>query len=59
MSKDSISYKNRKLQVYHRISILIDNFYFGLTPVNSILRNLILLIMPVKILTFIKSKIYK
>lgn len=59
MSKDSISYKNRKLQVYHRISILIDNFYFGVTPISSILRNLILLIIPVKILTFIKSKIYK
>ncbi|MDA8904390.1 glycosyltransferase [Flavobacteriaceae bacterium] len=59
MSKNSISHKNRKLQVYHRIRILIDNFYFGLTPIYSIIRNLILLIIPVKILTFIKSKTYK
>ena len=59
MSNDSISYKNRKLQVYHRIRILIDNFYFGFTPIYSIIRNLILLTIPVKILTFIKSKIYR
>jgi len=59
MSKDSISHKNRKLQVYHRINILIDNFYFGFTPIYSLLRNLILLITPLKILTFIKTKTYK
>ena len=59
MTKNSISHKNRKLQVYHRIRILIDNFYFGLTPIYSIIRNLILLTVPVKILTFIKLKTYK
>jgi len=59
MTKNSISHKNRKLQVYHRIRILIDNFYFGLTPIYSIIRNLIILIVPVKILTFIKLKTYK
>ena len=37
----------------------LDNFYFGFTPVYAIARNLILLMIPVNILTFIKSKTFK
>jgi glycosyltransferase involved in cell wall biosynthesis len=59
MSKNSISNKNRKKQVYNRIRVLLDNFYFGFTPVYAIARNLMLLMIPVKILTFMKSKIYR
>ena len=59
MSKHSISNTKRKLQVYHRIRIIIDNFYFGVIPTYAIARNLILLIIPVNILTFMKSKLYK
>ena len=59
MSKHSISNTKRNLQVYHRIRIIIDNFYFGVIPTYAIERNLILLIIPVNILTFIKSKTYK
>ena len=59
MSSRSISNTNRKLQVYHRIRIIIDNFYLGIVPIYAIIRNLILLIIPVNILTFIKSKLYR
>ncbi|MDA9356898.1 glycosyltransferase [Flavobacteriaceae bacterium] len=59
MSSTSVSKTKRKLQVYHRIRIIIDNFYFGPIPVYAVIRNLILLIIPVNILTFIKSKLYK
>ena len=58
MSNRSISNKKRKLQVYHRIRIIIDNFYLGITPIYSLARNLLLLLIPVNILTFIKSKLY-
>ncbi len=59
MSTNSISATNRKKQVYNRIRVLLDNFYFGPLPIYGILRNLILLIVPVEILTFIKLKTYK
>ena len=59
ITNDSISNYRRKLQVFNRIRIIIDNFYFGFIPVYAIARNLILLIIPVNIITFMKSKIYK
>ena len=59
ITNDSISNYRRKLQVFNRIRIIIDNFYFGFTPVYAIARNLMLLMIPVNILTFMKSKIYK
>lgn len=58
-SNSSISSVKRKLQVYHRIRIILDNFYFGIIPIYAIVRNLILLIIPINILTFIKSKLYR
>lgn len=59
VSENSISKANRKLQVYNRIRIVFDNFYFGYLPVYSIIRNLALLIVPFNILTLIKLKVYK
>jgi len=59
MSNRSISNTKRKLQVYHRIRIIIDNFYLGIIPIYAVIRNLILLIIPINILTFIKSKLYR
>jgi glycosyltransferase involved in cell wall biosynthesis len=59
MSENSISNQKRTEQVYNRIRVLIDNFYFGLVPIFGIIRNLILLIVPVKAITFLKSKTYK
>ena len=59
ISTKSISVKNRKKQVYNRIRVLLDNFYFGPLPVYGILRNIILMLIPVKIITFLKSKLYK
>ena len=59
MSERSISNLKRTEQVYNRIRVIIDNFYFGFVPVIGILRNLILLIVPVNAITFLKSKTYK
>jgi glycosyltransferase involved in cell wall biosynthesis len=42
---NSISTKKRKLQVYHRILIIIDNFYFGYYPIKGIFRNVLLLLL--------------
>ena len=59
MHSHSISKTNRKPQVYNRIKIIIDNFYFGFTPIHGLVRNLILLIMPIRVITLIKSKMYR
>jgi hypothetical protein len=40
---NSISTKSRTLQVYNRIRIILDNFYFGFYPLYGLLRNIILL----------------
>ena len=59
MYENSISNQKRTEQVYNRIRVLIDNFYFGFIPVYGIIRNIILLIIPVKMIRSLKSKIYK
>lgn len=42
VSPDSISSRRRKLQVKHRIMIIMDNFYFGFYPIYGLIRNVIL-----------------
>lgn len=51
----SISSKQRHWQVYNRLRVIIDNFYFGVYPIVGILRNLPLLFMPRGILVRIKK----
>ena len=58
-SKSSISTLNRRAQVYNRIRIIIDNFYFGITPIYAIVRSLILMITPLKVISLLKIKLYK
>jgi len=42
----SISSKQRFKQVWTRIDVIIENFYFGFYPILGLFRNLILLFMP-------------
>jgi len=42
----SISSKQRFKQVWTRINIIVENFYFGFYPIIGIFRNLVLLFMP-------------
>ena len=58
-SKSSISTLNRRAQVYNRIRIIIDNFYFGVIPIYAIVRSLILMITPLKVISLLKTKFYK
>ncbi|SHO72437.1 glycosyltransferase [Flavobacterium cucumis] len=54
LSPNSISVQKRKLQAYNRLKVILDNFYFGYYPIFGLIRNFILLIVPNKILIFIK-----
>jgi glycosyltransferase involved in cell wall biosynthesis len=49
-----ISFSKRKVQVWSRIKVIKDNFYFGFWPVYGIIRNLILYILPHSIIQKIK-----
>ncbi|WP_418510455.1 glycosyltransferase [Corallibacter sp.] len=42
IESNSISSKRRRLQVKHRIMIILDNFYFGFYPIYGLMRNTIL-----------------
>jgi GT2 family glycosyltransferase len=42
VSLNSISSQRRKLQVKHRILIILDNFYFGFYPIYGLIRNTLL-----------------
>ena len=59
VSSKSVSHINRSLQVSNRIKIIIDNFYFGFTPIYSLMRNLMLLIIPKRVIDFIKFNLVK
>ncbi|GGH37871.1 glycosyl transferase family 2 [Mangrovimonas yunxiaonensis] len=45
IDSNSISTKRRKLQVKHRILIILDNFYFGFYPIYGLLRSIVLLFL--------------
>lgn len=51
-----ISVSKRKQQVASRIKIIRENFYFGFYPIYGLLRNLVLYVMPQKVLLFIKKR---
>jgi len=46
INENGLSSKQRFWQVFGRIRIIMDNFYFGLYPIYGILRNSLLLIAP-------------
>lgn len=46
VTENGLSSKQRFWQVYNRIRIIKDNFYFGFHPVFGIIRNSILLVVP-------------
>lgn len=59
VNSHGISSLRRKTQVKSRIKIIIDHFYFGYYPILGLIRNIILLIMPRKIIIKLKSLINK
>jgi len=54
-----ISSVRRKKQVKSRIQVILDNFYFGFWPVYGLIRNLLLLFMPRKLTTTLKTILKK
>jgi glycosyltransferase involved in cell wall biosynthesis len=54
INPSGISFSKRKVQVWSRIRVIKDNFYFGFWPVYGIIRNLILYILPNSIIQKIK-----
>ncbi|QXP80598.1 MULTISPECIES: glycosyltransferase [Winogradskyella] len=59
MSLNSISSKRRRLQIRHRINIIIENFYFGLYPIHGIIRSSVLYFLSRETTTKLKSIIKK
>jgi glycosyltransferase involved in cell wall biosynthesis len=55
---NSISKKNRNAQIRSRIKVIRENFYFGYYPIMGLLRNLILLAAPVKLILSIKKRVW-
>ncbi|HLU85079.1 MAG TPA: glycosyltransferase [Vicingaceae bacterium] len=55
----SISTQKRRLQVKHRIQIILENFYFGFYPIYGLIRNPIFLILSRDTTTFFKKFLYK
>lgn len=53
---NSISTKKRRLQVFNRIRIILDNFYFGFYPIYGLFRNIALLFVSRKLTTGLKKK---
>ena len=46
VTKDGLSSQERVWQVFNRIRVIRDNFYFGFYPIAGIARNIILLVTP-------------
>jgi glycosyltransferase involved in cell wall biosynthesis len=53
---NSISTKKRRLQVFNRIRVIVDNFYFGYYPIYGFIRNVALLFVSRKFTTGLKKK---
>ncbi|MFD2917024.1 glycosyltransferase [Psychroserpens luteus] len=53
---NSISTKKRRLQVFNRIRVIFDNFYFGLYPIYGLIRNTALLFVSRSFTTAIKKR---
>lgn len=53
---NSISTKKRRLQVFNRIRVIFDNFYFGFYPIYGLFRNIPLLFMSRNFTTAMKKK---
>lgn len=53
---NSISTKNRRLQVFNRIRVIFDNFYFGFYPIYGLVRNILLLFVSRNFTTKLKKK---
>ncbi|WP_179353367.1 glycosyltransferase [Winogradskyella vidalii] len=54
---NSISTQKRRLQVFNRIRVILDNFYFGFYPIYGLLRNIPLLFVSRKFTTALKKKL--
>lgn len=57
IDKNSISTKNRKLQVRNRIKIIAENFKFGIYPIYGLLRSLVLYFFSRSSTTIIKKRL--
>lgn len=53
---NSISTKKRRLQVFNRIRVIFDNFYFGFYPIYGLIRNIPLLFVSRKFTTGLKKR---
>ncbi|MFE3872324.1 glycosyltransferase [Flavobacterium sp. ZS1P70] len=54
INPSGISFLKRKTQVWSRVRVIKENFYFGFWPVYGILRNVILYILPNSVIQIIK-----
>lgn len=57
INSKGISSKQRHWQVYNRIRVIYNNFYFGFYPIYGLVRNIPLLIVPRNLLTYVKKLI--
>ena len=57
LNPNGISIQKRKIQLRSRLKLIKKNFYFGFYPIFGFFRNLLLYVMPYKIILFLKSKL--
>lgn len=54
INPSGISFSKRKQQVWSRIRVIKDNFYFGFWPIYGLFRNLVLYVVPNSIIHQLK-----
>ena len=59
ISSNSISSKRRKLQVKHRLRIILENFRFGFYPIYGLIRNTLLIFISRESTTKLKRYLKK
>lgn len=59
LSPQGISLTRRNLQLKSRIRIILKNFHFGFYPIYGLLRNMLIFLVPVRLIHFFKKSNYR
>ncbi|PZR23974.1 MAG: glycosyl transferase family 2 [Flavobacterium psychrophilum] len=55
INPDGISISKRREQLTSRLKVILDNFYFGFYPIYGLIRNLIIYLIPNRLIMLIKK----
>jgi len=54
IEENGISALKRRVQINNRVKIIWDNFYFGYWPILGLTKNILIMLIPYKVLIFLK-----